>query len=77
MESSADFQRAGAKPAKCTCSQCRRDAGNKKKEQRIENIIFSQEKYSNGETSLQFFDQYVYTNALNFLDDPVASLSGR
>ena len=32
-----------------------------KKEQRIENIIFSQEKYSNGETSLQFFSRIPYT----------------
>ena len=31
-----------------------------KKEQRIENIIFSQEKYSNGETSLQFFKNTLY-----------------
>ena len=48
---------------------------NKKKEQRIENIIFSQEKYSNGETSLQFFQEYLLPNALYLLDEPEASLS--
>ena len=48
---------------------------NKKKEQRIENIIFSQEKYSNGETSLQFFQEYILPNALYLLDEPEVSLS--
>ena len=48
---------------------------NKKKEQRIENIIFSQEKYSNGETSLQFFQEYLLPNALYLLDEPEVSLS--
>ena len=46
-----------------------------KKEQRIENIIFSQEKYSNGETSLQFFQEYLLPNALYLLDEPEVSLS--
>ena len=48
---------------------------NKKKKQRIENIIFSQEKYSNGETSLQFFQEYLLPNALYLLDEPEVSLS--
>ena len=48
---------------------------NKKKEQRIENIIFSQEKYSNGETSLQFFQEYLIPEALYLLDEPEVSLS--
>ena len=46
-----------------------------KKEQRIENIIFSQEKYSNGETSLQFFQEYLIPEALYLLDEPEVSLS--
>ena len=41
----------------------------------IENIIFSQEKYSNGETSLQFFQEYLIPEALYLLDEPEVSLS--
>ena len=48
---------------------------NKKKEQRIENIIFSQEKYSNGETSLLFFQVYLLPNAHYLLDEPEVSLA--
>lgn len=51
------------------------DILEKKKEQRIENIIFSQEKYSNGETSLQFFQDHLLPNALYLLDEPEVSLS--
>lgn len=38
-------------------------------------IEFAQEKYSNGETSLQYFDQYLQPDALYLLDEPEVSLS--
>lgn len=38
-------------------------------------IIFAQEKYSNGETSLQIFEEYLQPNALYLLDEPEVSLS--
>jgi predicted ATPase len=41
----------------------------------IERIEFSQEKYSNGETSLQLFDDWLQADALYLLDEPEVSLS--
>ena len=46
-------------------------AGWKQKER----IEFSQEKYSNGETSLQYFDDFIKPDALYLLDEPEVSLS--
>lgn len=40
-----------------------------------EYIMFAQEKYSNGETSLQYFEEYLHPNALYLLDEPEVSLS--
>ncbi len=40
-----------------------------------EYIKFAQEKYSNGETSLQYFDEFLQPNALYLLDEPEVSLS--
>lgn len=40
-----------------------------------EYIIFGQEKYSNGETSMQYFNDYLMPNALYLLDEPEVSLS--
>lgn len=40
-----------------------------------EAVKFSQEKYSNGETSLQFFDDFIRPDALYLLDEPEVSLS--
>ena len=40
-----------------------------------EYIAFAQEKYSNGETSLQYFDEYLQPNALYLLDEPEVSLA--
>ena len=45
--------------------------GRKQKEY----ILFAQEKYSNGETSLQYFEEYLHPNALYLLDEPEVSLS--
>lgn len=42
---------------------------------KLENIQFSQEKYSNGETSMQFFEQYLLPGQLYLLDEPETSLS--
>ncbi len=39
------------------------------------NILFAQEKYSNGETAFQFFDEFIRPNALYLLDEPEVSLS--
>lgn len=38
-------------------------------------IMFAQEKYSNGETSLQYFEKNLHPNALYLLDEPEVSLS--
>ena len=43
----------------------------------MENMIYSQEKYSNGETALQIFDDYLNMDALYLLDEPEVSLSPR
>ena len=40
-----------------------------------EYIRFSQEKYSNGETSMQYFEKYLQPDALYLLDEPEVSLS--
>ena len=40
-----------------------------------ERVEFSQEKYSNGETSLQYFDDFIRPDALYLLDEPEVSLS--
>ncbi|CAH1206468.1 hypothetical protein PAECIP111893_02567 [Paenibacillus plantiphilus] len=38
-------------------------------------IQYSQEKYSNGETSIQFFEEYLLPGKLYLLDEPETSLS--
>lgn len=47
------------------------EAGRKQEEY----ILFAQEKYSNGETSLQYFQEYLQPDALYLLDEPEVSLS--
>ena len=44
-----------------------------KKQQKF--IEFAQEKYSNGETSLRFFEEFLLPDALYLLDEPEVSLS--
>lgn len=44
-------------------------------EKQIQNRIFSQEKYSNGETAFQVFQDYLQPNGLYLLDEPEVSLS--
>jgi predicted ATPase len=41
----------------------------------IEIMKFANEKYSNGETSMQLFDEHLIPNALYLLDEPETSLS--
>lgn len=41
----------------------------------MEFIKFAQEKYSNGETTLQMLDDYIESDALYLLDEPEVSLS--
>ncbi|MCM1258704.1 MAG: AAA family ATPase [Roseburia sp.] len=43
--------------------------------QQIEILKFAQEKYSNGETTLQMLDDYMEPDALYLLDEPEVSLS--
>src|SRR5690606_34344611 len=42
---------------------------------KIEIMKFANEKYSNGETSMQMFDQFLVPDALYLLDEPETSLS--
>lgn len=46
-----------------------------KMEEQIDRIKFGQEKYSNGETSLQIFSDWLQADALYLLDEPEVSLS--
>lgn len=46
-----------------------------KTRRQIEFMKFAQEKYSNGETSLQMFDDFIEPDALYLLDEPEVSLS--
>ncbi|KAF1303324.1 AAA family ATPase [Enterococcus saccharolyticus] len=43
--------------------------------QQMARRTFAQEKYSNGETALQVFEDYIQPNGLYLLDEPEASLS--
>jgi predicted ATPase len=46
-----------------------------KMKKQMEFMKFAQEKYSNGETALQMFDDFVEPDALYLLDEPEVSLS--
>ena len=48
---------------------------SKEGRRQAEYIMFAQEKYSNGETSLQYFEEYLQPNAFYLLDEPEVSLS--
>ncbi|GAB2021391.1 AAA family ATPase [Pseudolactococcus yaeyamensis] len=49
--------------------------GSYKWQQQLERLQFAQEKYSNGETAMQIFEDYLKPDALYLLDEPEASLS--
>ncbi|MGL5437078.1 MAG: AAA family ATPase [Lachnospiraceae bacterium] len=48
---------------------------SRKMAKQIDYIKFAQEKYSNGETTLQMLDDYIEPDALYLLDEPEVSLS--
>jgi len=48
---------------------------SKKMYKQMEIMKFANEKYSNGETSMQIFDEYLVPNGLYLLDEPETSLS--
>ncbi len=56
-------------------SQAKKYLASKEGRKQEEYIKFSQEKYSNGETSLQYFEEYLQPDALYLLDEPEVSLS--
>ena len=55
--------------------QAKKFLSSKEGRMQEEYIKFAQEKYSNGETSLQYFEEYLQPNALYLLDEPEVSLS--
>lgn len=55
--------------------QARKFVSSKEAYLQKEYIMFAQEKYSNGETSLQYFEEFLQPNALYLLDEPEVSLS--
>ena len=48
---------------------------SKEGSKQMEYIMYAQEKYSNGETSMQYFDEFLQPEALYLLDEPEVSLS--
>ena len=55
--------------------EARQFLASEKGQRQKDYIMFAQEKYSNGETSLQYFEEYLQPNALYLLDEPEVSLS--
>ena len=58
-----------------TLKDARRFLASKKGQDQKRYIEFSQEKYSNGETAMQYFEEYLQPDALYLLDEPEVSLS--
>lgn len=58
-----------------TLQEARKYLSSKEGRNQEEYIMYAQEKYSNGETSLQYFEEYLQPNALYLLDEPEVSLS--
>ncbi len=58
-----------------TVEEARKFLVSKEGRKQEEYIRFAQEKYSNGETSLQYFEDYLQPDALYLLDEPEVSLS--
>lgn len=56
-------------------SEAREFLNTKQGVNQLRYIQFAQEKYSNGETSLQYFDKNLQPDALYLLDEPEVSLS--
>ena len=51
------------------------EINSKKALTQLECAIFAQEKYSNGETAMQFFEEVLIPGGLYLLDEPEVSLS--
>lgn len=58
-----------------TKEEARKYLESKDGSKQMEYIMFAQEKYSNGETSMQYFDNFLQPDALYLLDEPEVSLS--
>lgn len=58
-----------------TNEQIKKHKSSYQMQQQIERILFAQEKYSNGETAMQVFEEYIVPGGLYLLDEPEASLS--
>ena len=58
-----------------TKEEARQYLESKEGSRQMEYIMFAQEKYSNGETSMQYFDDFLQPDALYLLDEPEVSLS--
>lgn len=58
-----------------TKEQANQLRGTKGFEKRMEILKFAQEKYSNGETTLQMLEDYLEPDGLYLLDEPEVSLS--
>lgn len=58
-----------------TKEQIEQHKHSRQMEKKIDIMKFANEKYSNGETSMQIFEQYLEPNALYLLDEPETSLS--
>ncbi len=58
-----------------TKEEARKYLESKAGSKQMEYIMFAQEKYSNGETSMQYFDNFLQPDALYLLDEPEVSLS--
>ena len=56
-------------------SEAKKYLDSKEGKRQEEYIKFAQEKYSNGETSLQYYAEYLQPDALYLLDEPEVSLS--
>ena len=56
-------------------SEAKKFLASKEGRMQEEYIKFSQEKYSNGETSIRYFEKYLQPDALYLLDEPEVSLS--
>ena len=58
-----------------TLKQAQMEINSKKALTQLECAIFAQEKYSNGETAMQFFEEVLIPGGLYLLDEPEVSLS--
>lgn len=58
-----------------TKEQLRKHKDSFEMEKQIDKQLFAQEKYSNGQTAMQIYEDYIVPDGLYLLDEPEASLS--